>query len=330
MADWTYETGDALTRKAWAKKWLMEGKPMSYYYANGLVGSDEENDYIAELMDLEKDQGDRITIGQVRDLAGDGVTGDSTMENNEESPSVYDDTITLNYYRNAVRLAGRMSGQRPADNKLREKANKLLRRWLANTRIDQDIFTAIADSPTKAIYGGDAISTATIDSTDYFTLDLVSKAVVYAEKATPEIFGKMVDGEAVFQCVISPDQKFDVMRRDASWGQAQREAVARSKNNPIFKNSVGMHQSTVIRSHKRVAIATDWGSGSNVNGATALFMGVGAGSIAYAKRVTYDVEAFDYSNKVGFCIGTLMGVTKNVFNSLDNAVVAIRTARSNN
>jgi hypothetical protein len=38
----------------------------------------------------------------------------------------------------------------------------------------------------------------------------------------------------------------------------------------------------------------------------------------------------DYGNKVGMCIGAIYGVSKTVFNSADNALVEIRTYRSNN
>lgn len=39
---------------------------------------------------------------------------------------------------------------------------------------------------------------------------------------------------------------------------------------------------------------------------------------------------FDYQNKAGFCIGSIYGVTKAVFNSADLAVVGVYTYRTNN
>jgi hypothetical protein len=39
---------------------------------------------------------------------------------------------------------------------------------------------------------------------------------------------------------------------------------------------------------------------------------------------------FDYQNKVGFCVGSIYGVTKIVFNSADNAVVGVDTNRTSN
>ena len=149
MADFTFTTGNALTRKAWAKKWWMEAKTMSYFYESGFVGTSESN--IVEFADLQKEQGDVITIGQIRGFAGGGVPNDSIMEGNEEAPATYDNSITLTQIRNAVRTAGRETEMRVSDNKIREYTKELLTRWMAMT-IDQGIFTALGNNPTKVIY----------------------------------------------------------------------------------------------------------------------------------------------------------------------------------
>lgn len=329
MSDWEFQTSDATTAQTWASRWWKEAKTESFFYTNNLIGPSEENDIIVEFPDLMQNQGYQHTFGQVRDLSGAGITGDSTMEGNEETPDVYDDAITINQKRNAIRTKGKLSDQYPSDKAVRKWAKMLLKRWMAD-EIDQDIFTAIGTSPTKVIYGGDATSTATIEAGDYMTLALISKAVAYAEKATPEIVGRQVQGERYFECVMAPDQAFDVQERDASWAQAQREAQMRGNSNPIFKRALGAWRQTMLRKHKRVSLATTWGSGSNLNGATALFMGVGAAGIAYAKRKIWNEKTFDYGNKVGFCIGSIYGVTKAVFNSADNSLVALRTYRTSN
>jgi len=330
MADWEYATGDALTRKAWSKKFWIEARTESYFYENGLVGRDETQAIIVELPDLRKEQGDVIYYGQLRELSGAGVSGDSDMEGNEEVPTTYDDSVTLNQKRNAVRLKGKLSGQRPADARLRNHAMTLLKRWMAGT-IDQDLFDALSDSSTKAIYGGDATTTATIEAGDYFTLALIAKAVAYSIKATPKIIGPSFKGKKTNGIVvISPDQSYDLTERDAAWNQSRMDAALRGNDNPIFTGALGMHKSVPIQEHERVPISTTWGATTNLNGASALFMGVGSGVIAYAIEKIYNEKTFDYANKTGFCMGSIYGVSKSVFNAADNAVVEIRTYRSNN
>lgn len=329
MADWTWITSNALVSQTWASKWWREAKIESYFYGHGFIGTSEVNDFIVEFPDLMQNQGYQHTFGQIRDLTGAGITGDSDMETHEEEPVTYDDQITINQKRNAIRTAGKLSEQFPSDKKAREWAKDLLLQWMAST-IDQDLFTALALSPTKVIYGGDATATTDIEAGDYMTTALISKAVAYAGKATPLISGKKIKGMESYVCVMAPDQSFDLKTRDAAWAQAQREAVARSADNPIFTGAEGMWDGCVLHKHKRVATALNWGTGANLNGATALFLGVGAAGIAYAKKKIWNEKTFDYGNKVGFCVGAIYGVTKAVFNSADNAVVAIRTYRTSN
>ena len=329
MADWTFTTSDALTAQTWAKKWWIEAKTESYFYGHGFVGKGTDN-IIVEFPELEQNQGYQHTYGQVRELGGAGVSGDSTMEGNEDVPDVFDDAITINQIRNAVRSAGKLSEQYPSDKAVRSWAEELLRRWMA-AKIDQDIFDALGTSATKAIYGGDATSTASIEAGDYFTTALVSKAVAYAKKATPKIEGKSVNGARLYVCVMSPDQAFDLRTRDSAWSQAQREIqFSQGEKNAIFTDALGKWNNTVLHEHERVAISAVWGSGSDQPGASALFMGVQCGAIAYAKKKIWTEKSFDYGNKVGMCIGAIYGVSKSVFNSADNALVEIRTYRSNN
>lgn len=329
MADWTFTTSDAFTSQTWAKRWWIEAKTESYFYGQGLIGPSEENDIIVEFPDLEREQGYQHTFGQVRNLSGSGIAGDADLEGNEEVPNVYDDAITLNQKRNAIRSKGKLSDQYPSDKEVRQWAKRLLKRWMAET-IDQDLFTALNTSLTKAIYGGDATATSTIEAGDYMTLALISKCVAYAKKATPKIMAVSIKGKRFYVIVISPDQEFDLKERDAAWSQAMREAMKPGYDNPIFNGMSGMWNNTIIHVHEKVPISTAWGSASSLNGATGMFMGVGSGGIAYAKRKIWNEKTFDYGNKVGFAIGSIYGVTKAVFNSADNAVVGVRTYRTNN
>lgn len=328
MADWTFATSDALTAQTWAKKWWIEAKTDSYFYGHGFVGQGVDN-IIVEFPELEQNQGYQHTYGQVRELAGAGVSGDSTMEGEEDVPDVFDDAITINQRRNAVRSAGKLSEQYPSDKAVRSWAEELLKRWMA-ALIDQDLFDALGTSSTKAIYGGDATATTDIEAGDYFTTALISKAVAYAKKATPYIIGKTIGGSKKYVVVISPDQAFDMRTRDSAWSQAQREAKPQGNSNPIFTDALGEWNNTVIHEHQRVATTAVWGSGANLNGASGLFMGIQAGAIAYAKKKIWNEKTFDYGNKVGFCIGAIYGTSKSVFNSSDNALVEIRTYRTSN
>ena len=329
MADWTWTTADALTMQTWSKKFWIEAQEESYFYGQGLVGGDENNSVVIEFPDLEQSQGYRHHWGQIRNISGPGVIGDSIMEGHEEVPNVYEESIDLNQVRNAIRTAGKLSEQYPSDKRARHWATQLLKRWMAE-RIDQDLFTAIAASPTKALYGGDATGLTSIEAGDYLTLALTSKAKAYAQKATPKIMPVSVKGKRYYVQVNAPDATFDLKERDAAFGQAMREAQRPGWDNPIFSGADGIWNETIYHTHAKVPVATNYGVGLNLNGACCLFMGVGAAGIAYAKRKIWQEKDFDYGNKVGFCIGAIYGVAKAIFNSADNAVVAIRVYRTSN
>lgn len=328
--DWSFNTGDANTRKAWHKKFTIEAKTESFFYENGLVGRTPGNYVFVEFPDLEKEQGDNITYGELMELSGSGTLNDGDMEGNEEVPDIYDDDITLYMQRNAIRTAGRMSMQRPSDKRYRMWAVALLKRWKAST-VDQAMFTALGTSSTKALYGGDATSTATIEDGDYMTLYTIARAVAYGGKASPAIVGPG-DGGAPTPgvCVMGLDQAFDLTERDAQWSDTRMSALMRGKKNPVFTRALGTHKDVPLHQHVRCPTSTTWGSGGATNGATAFFMGVNCGAIAYGKRWIWNEKTFDYSNKVGFCAGFLWGVSKTVYNSSDNALVELRTNRTNN
>ena len=64
MADWTFETTDALAEAQWANEWWREAKPESFFYGHGFVGPNENSDIIVEFPDLMEKQGYSLTFGQ--------------------------------------------------------------------------------------------------------------------------------------------------------------------------------------------------------------------------------------------------------------------------
>jgi N4-gp56 family major capsid protein len=328
--DWSFATGNALTRKAWAKKWWMEAKLESFFYDNGFVGTSQDN-IIVERSDLEKEQGDVLWMGELLQLPeGGGVPNDNTMEGFEAAPETYDNSVTLTQIRNAIRTGGRESEQRPSDNGIRGYAKDLLTQWMA-AYIDQLIFTALGTACTKSVFGGDATTTATIEAGDYMTLSLIGKYAAYARKASPLIQGPTVKGKATNGViVISEDAAYDLTERDASWNQSRMEALMAGYDNPLFTGALGMKNLCPIHSHPRVAVSTVYGTGANLNGSQGLALGKKAGVIAYAKKKIWEEKSFDYNNKAGFCIGSILGVAKSVFNGVDLAVVALEVYRTSN
>lgn len=324
--DTTVSSGAAIAVQKWADDILLELPERIFW---GQYMSEDIEAIIHVRNELNKQQGEKITFVLSRQLSGSGISGDSTLEGSEEAVTFYSDDVTLNQFRNAVRLAGRLSEKRTAFNQAKT-AKQLLKDWLADL-IDNDIFTALSTSPSagRVVYGEGASSTATILTSSKLTLALISKAKTVARKATPQIYPVMIEGGEYFLLVIAPDCLYDLKVGDPAWAQAQRDAQTRGTSNPLFTGSEGLWDGVVIRSSNRVGLATNWGAGGNLPGATNLFCGRQAGVFAWGDTPSWVEKSFDYGNKRGYAVGAIYAVTKAVYNSVDHGVVALQTSRSN-
>ena len=323
-ADSEWLTGDAATVQKWGRDAWVELPKLIYW--NKFMGKGMNN--IIQVKDeLEGQAGDKITFSFVRKLQGSGVTGDGDLENSEEAISNYNDSVTINQKRNAVRLKGRMSERRTAFNQ-RMIAKELLTTWLAET-IDADIFAAVDSSPSTAVYGGAATSTATLAVGDYLTTALITKAKTKAKKASPKLWPVKIGSKEYYVLIMHPDQEGDLKTFDAAWVQAQREAQTRGDDNPLFEGSVGIWDGVICHVHEDIAISSTFGAGGNLTGASAQFVARQMGAYAWGEHPRWVEKEFDYGNKVGFAIGAIYGVKKAVFNAVDHALISVRTYRNN-
>lgn len=103
-------------------------------------GSNAMIQRITELTKTEK--GTRAVFPLVADLEGDGVTGDNTLEGNEEEIKAYDQVIDIDQLRNANRSAGKLADQKVVVG-FREQSKDVLGYWLGD-RSDQMAFLALS------------------------------------------------------------------------------------------------------------------------------------------------------------------------------------------
>jgi N4-gp56 family major capsid protein len=124
-------TSEQLT--AWSRDFWRVSRNMSF--VNRFVGSGS-NAMIQRVTELTKsDKGTKAVITLLADMTGDGVTGDSTLEGNEEALRAYDININLDQLRFANRIAGRLADQKSVVN-FRETSRDALAYAMAD-RIDQ-------------------------------------------------------------------------------------------------------------------------------------------------------------------------------------------------
>jgi N4-gp56 family major capsid protein len=103
MATTSYGVNHALAVKVWAKKLFVEAlKQTRYEQFKGKSGTDS---LITLKNDLSKGAGDRIRVGLRMQLTGAGVSGDDTLEGNEEALTTYSDDLFIDQLRHAEIMA---------------------------------------------------------------------------------------------------------------------------------------------------------------------------------------------------------------------------------
>ena len=295
----------ALVRKAWGKDtW---NAAMKNIFFSKFMGKDASS--IIRVQDeLSKEAGDNVTIPLLLKLAGAGVTGDSTLEGNEEALQYRDFNVQINQYRNAVRLTGRLEEQKSAL-KLRTDAKAALQNWMTEL-IDGKFFTAFSANPTagRIVYAGTNTAENTIADTDKFTAKLIGKAKRIAQMDTnSKIQPVKVNGANHFVMIIDPYQARD-LKADSEWVSAQESANIRGETNPIFTGALGMWDNVIIHENEQCKRTTTGASGAMVG--HALFLGAQAGVMATAQDTKWVEKDFDYDNQTGFAISRILGIAK--------------------
>lgn len=325
MSKTSVATSSNLAESIVVEKLFRDMKKQSYF-SRFMGGSDK---VVYEKTDLTKKKGDTLYFGIRMRVTNSGVTSNQALEGNEESLTFYNHTLTLEEYAHAVRDDGPLTRQRtPFD--MDAEAKMALQDW-GSEKIDQLLFDAMHASPTKQFYGGDATSTATIDSADTITPAVISKMRAWATtggaRSQTPLRPIMVDGRKYWILIVHPDVMYD-LKQDSTFAQARREAEVRGKENPIFSGASAIWDGVVIHEHENSKIVTTYGASSNVPGAQCSLVGAQALVWGWGKRPKLVSEEFDYGREHGHSIQMIGKASKPVFNSLDYGVVALHVART--
>ena len=339
MSKTNFATDNALTKKVWDENLFRDVQKESYFSKFHGKGSDS---LVQEKTQLEKSQGDKITFGIRMRLSGAGVTGNTVLEGNEERLSTYDDSVTLELYRHAVRDDGAMSRQR-AMFSIDEEARDAIKVWGAE-KVDELHFTALFASNTLTAYPLSSGAVMTLDTT---AADAALALTASDSKLTPAFLSQLktgaktgfgrriqplrpvkVKGKEYLLLVTHPDVVYD-LKRNSEVMNAWQYAVERGYDNPLFKDAEVIWDGVCVHSHENCTTSTTGGAGANVAWAKGALMGAQALCWAYGKRPwTVQVE-FDYENEHGYAWNMIAGVTKPTFNSQDYGSIGVYNARSN-
>lgn len=309
-----------LVEKAWSKQLWKEAEKENFF--SKFTGEGQDN-IIQVKTELKKEAGDQITIPLVMRLTGDGVTGDSILEGNEEKLQFYDCKVTVDQIRHAVRLEGQMEEQKTALN-LRQSAKDGLKLWMIEKQ-EKMIVDALVANPTagNVVYPDGRNAENAIADGDVMSTALISKAMRKAKTATPKVRPVNVNGKKYYVMLVDNYQARD-LKNDEKWLQAQYNCAERGIDNPIFSGMLGVYDGVVLHEYENLPRTATGASNAKVG--HALLLGCQAGIKGVAKEASWKEKAFDYDNQMGFSTGAILGVKKSVFNEKDFAVVQVMTS----
>jgi len=315
-----------------------------------------ENAIIHIKEDLTKKKGDTLTFQLVNKLSGDGVTGNGTLEGNEEAQASDGYDISVSYLRNAVLRT--LEDEQATTIDYLNAARVSLKKWMMEKMRDHIItalmsidgkaylssqvngntnYTSVASEADKdawlaanadrVLFGAaksnnssndHSASLANLDNTaDKLSTTIGSLAKRMAQVATPAIGPTTVNDDQEWYVMFCNGNSFRDLLTDSVLTQANREAQNRGKNNPIFTDGDQVYGGIVYREVPEIPYLGNVGAGSIKCGVNFL-CGVQAVGIAFAKRATPIMNNTDYNFRKGVGIMEMRGIKKLQFEDPDN------------
>ena len=339
MADTSAATG--LTVQQWDDKFFLESINANVF--KPFMGT-KTNSIIQVNQDLSKKPGDSITFSLVNKLSNSAVTGSSTLEGNEEEVVSRSFKVTIDQYRNAVRIPV-LEDQFSAI-PLRNAGRDVLMDWEMELTRDK-IITALGeingtaygsaseaakdawlvDNADRVLFGAalsnnssndHSASLANIDNTaDQLTPSAITLMKRIAKTASPKVRPlKPRSGGVTSDSYIMfvPSLVLRDLTANTAFLQANREARSRGKLNPIFAGADYIYDNIAIIEVEDIAVLSGVGA-SSIDVAPVYLCGAQAIGLAWAKRPQSIEEEFDYGDKQGIGVRQWYEIKKMVFGS---------------
>ncbi len=336
MADTTAATG--LEVQKWDSNFFKE------YVSNNrfnMVMGDDENAIIQLNEDLTMGPGKSITFALVNRLTGAGVTGDGTLEGNEEALDSRSFELPIDMIRHAVRV-GKFSEQKSAID-LRKAARAGLKSWIMEKTRD-DIIAALAsingvaygsasepqkdawlvDNADRVLFGAaksnnssndHSASLANIDNTnDKLTTGAISLMKRMALSASPKVRPMEHSEDERNFVMFTNSLSFRDLKEDSTITQAQREALPRGNGNPLFRGGDLQWDGVIVKEVEDMGVIAGAGA-AGIDVGAAYLCGAQAVGIGWAQRTKTATEVFDYGGKHGVAIEEIRGIEKLIFGS---------------
>lgn len=253
------------------------------------IGKDD-NSIIQVKQDLKT-----VSIPLVAKISGNGVTGSQQLSGNEKALANYAFTLTPTYYREGVLVDNEENEK--SEFELVEEARPALMNWAMELKrnhiIDAlggvqaggvyynykdasaaNLDTYNTNNQDRVLYGSaksnntsgnHTASLANIDTTnDKLDAGIVTLAKRMAKNANPIIKPYRIKGDEDWYVFFVDSYGFRDLKEDSTIAQANREAWARGKDNPIFAGGDLLYDGVIIKEVEDFSIFIDGDSSGTV------------------------------------------------------------------
>lgn len=333
MALTTARTG--LTPQLWDDKFFMEYVRESRF--KRYMGTDE-NSIIHIKDDLTAKKGNKVTFGAVNKLNGAGVTGNTTLEGNEEELDTRSMAVTVDVLRHGVAVTN--WDEQKSTIELRDAAKMALKLW-SMEKMKTGIITALGsingvayasateaqkdawlvDNADRVLFGATksnassndhSTSLANIDNTsDKLSPAIISLAKRIAQSASPAIRPIRLNEDEEWFVMFAGPQAFRDLSNDTTMIQANRDARQRGMDNPLFTGGSLIWDGVIIREIPEIAAVSNGTIDCNPN----YLVGAQAIGIAWAQRTKTTTQVADYGFRNGVGLQEIRGIEKLLFGS---------------
>lgn len=342
MSQTTVATGNQVTQ--WSRNFFAE------YVRDSLFApymGDDENSIIQIEEELSSKPGKIVSIPLVTRLTNSGVTGDNTLEGNEEALGNFNHNIDIDQVRNAV-VIGKVEQKATAIDCM-DAARTMLKLWIMDdlrddilqamgspnvdgvtayascTEAQKDAWVAANNRSTadsRILFGavqsnssGDhSVDIANVDSTtDVLDFDIVQLAKRMAKKkrastGNPNMRPVKVKGGREFFVLFCESFAFRDLKTDTE--TIHSNAGVRGTDNPLFQDPDLMLDGVICREVPEIATIAGVGN-SSIDVSPNYFCGAQAIGLAWAQRSKFVVKRdIDYDNQTGVAISEFRGVEK--------------------
>jgi N4-gp56 family major capsid protein len=335
----------ASRKQVWDAKFIAEYVRASQF--SDMMGSDTNKPIYID-RDLMREKGETKNVPLRAKLSGAGVTGNTSLEGNEESLNNYNDPVTIEWKRNAVLVDKREEHATELD--IREGGKMALKDWFVEEDRDQiiqtlespsaDGLTAYADcseavkdawlvansdrvlfGATSGNYSGDhSADLAKLDTTaDKLTYSNVRAARALMKVADPLIRPIKIDSKGEFYVAYCNSYAMRDLR--ISLDSIHQSGRERGLGNPLFQDGDIIFENIVFKEVPEMTSFADVGDSGTTDVAAVVYCGAQAVLGCYKQMPKLIVDAKrDYEFRYGVAIEGARRFKKAYFNSKQHGV----------